>query len=158
MDVAASATFVSEPAEPDLMRQPPRDSRAPFMNQAFVTSIFTSAAGLFAAVTIAYLVSWYSGADLVHAQTVAFITWLLGHVLLALHLRSDREPLVRLGLFSNPVMVAWLVATVGFCLVVGTIPEISTIFKATPLTLREWLLAVGSALLGTSWLEVSKWL
>ncbi len=61
MDLAASATFVSEPGEGDVMKRPPRDPRRPFMDGRMVSSIFASAAGLFAAVTAAYLATWYGG-------------------------------------------------------------------------------------------------
>src|SRR5207245_9242850 len=107
MDVAVSAAFVSEPAEPNLMRHPPRDLRDPFLDKAMVRSIFTSAAGLFAAVSVVYLVTWYSGVGLATAQTAAFVTWLLGHVLMALNLRSQRDSLFHLGLLWNRLMVLW---------------------------------------------------
>jgi P-type Ca2+ transporter type 2C len=59
MDLAASSTFVAEPAEADLMRRPPRDPKAPFMDWTMVRDIFSAAVGLFAAVAVSYLVTWY---------------------------------------------------------------------------------------------------
>ncbi len=158
MDVAASATFVNERAEGDLMRQPPRDMREPFMNRRYVASIFLAAVGLFAAVSIAYLVTWYGGAGVAHAQTVAFVTWLLGHVLLALQLRTEREPLVRFGVFSNRLMNVWLGAVVFACVASVLVPSVQAQLNTASLTGAEWLLVVGMALAGTSWIELSKWL
>ncbi|HEX8036088.1 MAG TPA: cation-transporting P-type ATPase [Ktedonobacterales bacterium] len=158
MDVAASATLVNERAEGDLMRQRPRDARAPFMNRGYVSSIFAAALGLFVAVSIAYLVTWYGGAGVAHAQTVAFVTWLLGHVLLALHLRSEREPLARLGVFSNRLMDVWLGAVVLVCIAIVYVPGVQSRLNTTVLTGSEWLLVVGMAVVGTSWIEVRKWL
>jgi P-type Ca2+ transporter type 2C len=63
MDVGAASTFVAERAESDLMRRPPRDARAPFINGAMGCSIVLAAAGLFAAVAAAYLVTLYGGGD-----------------------------------------------------------------------------------------------
>ncbi|MGQ9554452.1 MAG: cation-translocating P-type ATPase [Anaerolineae bacterium] len=156
MDLAASATFVAEPAEPDLMRQPPRNPRASFMDRAMVSSIFTSAAGLFAAVSLAYLLTWYTNHDLLRAQTVAFVTWLLGHVLLALNLRSERQPLARLGLFSNRPMVIWGVATIAFIIMSTLVPPVRTALKTALPSGGEWLLAVAAAFVGTFWLELRK--
>jgi P-type Ca2+ transporter type 2C len=158
MDVAASATFVSERAEGDLMRQRPRDTRVPFMNRGYVSSIFVAALGLFAAVSVAYLVTWYGGAGVAHARTVAFVTWLLGHVLLALHLRSEREPLARLGVFSNRLMDVWLGAVLLFCVAIVYVPGVQSRLNTTALTGGEWLLVAGMAVVGTSWIEVRKWL
>lgn len=158
MDVAASVTFVNERAEGDLMRQPPRDTREPFMNRAYLTSIFAAAFGLFAVVSVAYLVTWYGGAGVAHAQTVAFVTWLLGHVLLALHLRSERQPLARLGVFSNTLMNVWLVAVVLVCIVLVYVPGVQSQVNTTSLTGREWVLVVVMAVVGTGWIEVYKWI
>ncbi len=105
MDLAASATFVAEPAEKGLMQQPPRCPKAKLMDRPMLASIFSSAVGLFAAVSVSYLATWYRTHDLTEAQTMAFAAWLVGHIFLALNLRSEREPLVRLGYFSNHLIV-----------------------------------------------------
>ena len=156
MDLAASAAFVAEPPEGDLMRQPPRDPKVKFLGPSTVRSIFAAAAGLFVAVCGVYLATWYSGAGLVTAQTMAFTTWLLGHVFLALNLRSEREPLFRLGLFSNWVMVVWAMATVALLLVGTLVPGIRHLIKLTSLNPGQWALAAGAALAGTFWIEVRK--
>ncbi len=118
MDVAASAAFISERPEADLMQRPPRDPRAPFLDRALVGSLFGGAAGLAASVSFVYLLTWYSGAGATTAHTAAFVTWLVGHVLLAFNLRTEREPVLRLGLFSNRVMLWWAGATLLFVLAV----------------------------------------
>jgi Ca2+-transporting ATPase len=167
MDLAAAATFVVEPGEADLMRRPPRDPRARFMDRAMVGSIFSSAVGLFAAVSVAYLVTlwaepqgkaWYSVAGLARAQTVAFVTWLLGHVLLALNMRSERQPIFQLGPFSNRLMVIWGAATIAFVLLVTRVPGVQTALKTVTLSSGEWALVIGTALAGTFWMEARKWL
>jgi Ca2+-transporting ATPase len=156
MDLAAAATFVAEPAEYDLMQQPPRDPRRRFMDGAMVGSIVTSAAGLFAAVSAVFLMAWYSSGDLTVARTAAFTTWLLGHVLLAFNLRTDREPFIRTGPFANRRMVGWSAATLAFVVAATMIPGAHALFKTTNLPLEEWGLLVAAALLGTFWLEVRK--
>ncbi len=158
MDLAAAATFLVEGAESDLMARPPRDPRVPFMNRGMVGSIFGSAAGLFAAVSVAYLVTWYSGAALAVAQTVAFVTWLLGHVLLAVNLRSEREPLLRLGLFSNRLMIAWAAVTVAFVLFATLVPAVHSVLRTETLSAGQWGLAIGMAAAGAFWIEARKWL
>lgn len=156
IDLAASATFVTERAESDLMQRPPRRSNAPFMNQRMVNSIFSSAAGLFAAVSVAYLVTWYSGAQLARAQTVAFVTWLLGHVFLAVNLRSERESIFKLGLFSNRFILGWSAAIVAFVLFITLVPGVQVALKTRPLTGGQWALVVGAALVGSFWIEARK--
>ena len=115
MDVTSSATFANELAEADVMHEPPRDPHARFIDGPMAGSIFSAGAGLFAAVSVAYLITWYtSGGDLLRAQTVAFLAWLLGHVFLAMNVRSEREPLFRLGFFSNRLMILWAAVVYTF--------------------------------------------
>ena len=156
MDLAASATFVTEPREDDLMHLPPRSPKAKLMDRQMLVSIFSSAVGLFVAVSVGYLVTWHRTHDLVEAQTMAFASWLLGHIFLALNLRSEREPLVRLGWFSNRLMVVWATATIGLLLFATFVPGVHNLFKVVSLSATEWLLAIGAALIGTFWIEAKK--
>lgn len=156
MDLAASATFVTEKAEFDLMQRPPRRANVPFMHERMVSSIFSSAVGLFVAVSVTYLITWYGSANLAKAQTVAFVTWLLGHVLLALNLRSERESIFKLGLFSNRFILVWSAAIAGFILLIMLIPQMQTAFRIQPLTGSEWALTISAALIGSFWIEVRK--
>ncbi|HEX7464908.1 MAG TPA: cation-translocating P-type ATPase C-terminal domain-containing protein, partial [Actinomycetota bacterium] len=154
MDLAASAAFVAERAESDLMRQPPRDPRHPFMDRTMIASILAAAAGLLAAVVVSYLVT--REVDPTRARTVAFVTWMLGHFFLALNLRSEREPLWRLGVFSNPVMTAWGGATLIVTLVAVLAPGLHTPLRTTTLAVEQWGLAAGTALAGAFWMEAWK--
>jgi Ca2+-transporting ATPase len=156
MDLAAAATFVIEPAEGDVMQRPPRNPRERFMDRAMVTSIFVSAAGLFSAVSLVYLTTWYSGASQVVAQTVAFAAWLLGHVLLAFNMRSARQPLYQVGFFSNRLMIAWGIAATLFILSAVYFKPLQTVLKTAALTGPQWILIVGATAAGTFWLEIYK--
>jgi Ca2+-transporting ATPase len=140
------------------MRLPPRNPRLRFLDRSFVLSVFTSAGGLASAVSVAYLVMFYSGVAQATAQTVAFVTWLLGHVFLALNLRSEREPLFRLGLLSNRLMVIWGMAAILFAIFASTTPGVQSVLRTVPLTLSQWLLAIALAFFGTFWIEARKWL
>jgi len=156
MDLAASAAFVAEPAESDVMRRPPRDPHTPFMNRGMVSGIFSASFGLFAAVSVAYLVTWFGGAGLVRAQTMAFVTWLFGHVFLALTMRSGNDPLMKRGLFSNRVMTAWAAVTIAFVIAVTFVAPVQQDLKATALHAADFGLAIGLAFAGTFWAEVPK--
>jgi P-type Ca2+ transporter type 2C len=120
-------------------------------------SIFSAGAGLFAAVSVAYLVTWYtSGGDLLRAQTVAFVAWLLGHAFLAINVRSEREPLFRLGFFSNRLMILWPAVVIAFVLLASLAPFVQTILKTTTLSSQDWLLVLSVTVIGTFWIEIRK--
>jgi Ca2+-transporting ATPase len=156
MDVAAAATFVAERPEAGLLRDGPRDPRARFMDRAMIGSLFTSAAGLVAAVMVAYLTTWHGTHDPAQAQGVAFFTWLLGHVFLALNMRSERQPLFQLGLFGNRLMLLWLAGTVVFVLLVAYVPGLQLAFRGVTPTAGQWAMMIGLVLAGTFWMEARK--
>ena len=119
MDLAASATFVAEPAESGIMNKPPNNPREKFINQRMLKSLFLGALSLFIAVTATYLFAWYTTQNIPYARTIAFATWMFGHIFLALNFRSDKEPLLKEGLLSNRVMLLWSLL-VFVTLLVGT--------------------------------------
>jgi len=156
MDLMAAASFVAEKAEADLLDQKPRDPKARFMDKAMISSIITSSLGLFAAVTALYLITWYGTQDQMLSQTVAFFAWLVGHVLLAFNMRSERQPMFQLGLASNRMMLIWAAAVAVFLLLISFIPGAQYLMKITTLSVFQWGIILGATLLGTFWLEIKK--
>ena len=157
MDVNASVSFVTERAEPDLMSRSPRDPRHRFMNAEMQKSIFAGAIGLFAAVSVAYGWALSQGHSFIAAQALAFVTWLLGHAFLALNMRSERTPLLQLGLFTNRFMLAWLAAVLLTVVLVTNAPFLQQALKTTALAGMDWAVALVSAFVGAFWMEASKW-
>jgi Ca2+-transporting ATPase len=156
MDLAASATFVAEPEESGTMTRPPVDPNEKFMGPAMQKSLSVGALSLFAAVSTSFLYTWYQTQNIAQAQTMAFATWMLGHIFLALNFRSEREPLVKLGLFSNKIMVLWALAVVATLILGISLPFVHDSLKITNLSLSEWALAVGVSFLATFWMELKK--
>jgi Ca2+-transporting ATPase len=156
MDLAASATFVAEPQEVGVMQKPPLNPKEKFLNRPMLTIMALGALSLFAAVSASYLYIWYTTQDLVLAQTVAFATWMVGHIFLALNLRSEKEPLSKLGLLSNKVMILWALA-IAVTLFVGTnLPFIHLSLRITSLNLSNWALVIVVSFVATFWMELKK--
>ena len=156
MDLMAAASFVTEKPEADLLKQKPRDPRAKFMDEGMTRSIVISSLGLFIAVTVVYLLTWYNTKDTATSQTVAFFGWLIGHVMLAFNMRSERQPMFQLGLTSNRIMLIWTAAVGMFLISISTIPGAQTLMKTTTLTSSQWAIILGATFIGTFWLEIKK--
>jgi Ca2+-transporting ATPase len=162
MDLAASATFVAEPEEEGIMKKPPLDPKEKFMKRSMLFMIALGTLSLFAAVSATYLFTWFTNPNLVLSerlvlsQTVAFATWLVGHIFLALNFRSEKEPLVRLGLFSNKIMVLWALAALGTLWLGTSLPFLNSSLRITSLSLENWALVFGVAFVATFWWELKK--
>jgi Ca2+-transporting ATPase len=156
MDLAASATFVAEPEESGVMAKPPVDPKEKFMNRSLLSGISMGALSLFAAVTTNFILVWFQTQSLTQSQTMAFATWMVGHILLALNFRSEKEPLVKLGIFSNKVMILWAVLA-AVTLIIGTsLPFVHDSLKITNLNLQDWTLVIGVSFVATFWMELKK--
>jgi P-type Ca2+ transporter type 2C len=156
MDLMAAASFVAEKPETDLLDLKPRDPKARFMDRAMIGSTVASSLGLFAAVTAVYLFTWYGTQDQLTSQTVAFFAWLIGHVLLAFNMRSERQPILQLGLGRNRMMLIWGGAVAVFLILISLIPGGQRLMKITSLSATQWGMILVATSIGTFWLEFGK--
>jgi len=156
MDLAASVAFTTEPPEGDVMRLPPRDPRRPFMDAGMRYGIFGGGLSLAVAVTAVYFWTWWRGGDTRQAQTMAFAAWIVGHLVLAAHMRSERQPLLRLGLFSNRAMVVWAVAALATLAIAVYLPPAQGVLRTSPMGAVDWLAVVAAAVVAPVWMEVRK--
>jgi Ca2+-transporting ATPase len=61
--------------------------------------------------------------------------------------RSLDEPAIRMGMFSNRLMLGGMLITFLLILSVVYIPLFQMIFELTPLSLEDWALPIGAAFL-----------
>lgn len=156
MDLAAAITFVVEPEEGDIMKFRPRDPNHPFMDTKMIFTIFLSAFLLFLVVSIVYIFTWVQNKNILEAQTVAFVSWMIGHIFLGINMRTEREPIIRVGLFSNTSMIVWAIVSFAVVLLVTSISLFNPILKVTPLKMSQWIIIILIAFIGTFWIEISK--
>ena len=156
MDLAASTSFVAEPAESDLLKRKPRDPKESFMNKNMMTGIFSGGITLSAAVLAVYFFSWFTTKDLATAQTFAFIIWLFGHVCLALNMRTNHVPLTKVRVFSSRSFNIWMSGVVVFLLIALNVPVLSDYLKLTPVGILPVICLALVAVLATFWMEVLK--
>jgi Ca2+-transporting ATPase len=156
MDLAASAGFVTEPAEKTIYDRKPREPKAKFPDSKMVTDMAISAASLFVAVMLAYFYAWSQNLDPVAIQTYAFSAWIMGHIILAFVMRSEKEPLSALGPLSNRIMDLWAVLAFTFLIVALTVPPITSQLKLAPIAAGQFAIILGFALIAIIWREIAK--
>jgi Ca2+-transporting ATPase len=157
MDLAASAGFVMEPKEKDIFTRPPRDPGEKVLTSRVIARIFAGGLALFASVMAAYFYAWSRHMDLAQTQTFAFTAWIFGHILLALVSRSESEPLLSLGIFSNPVISLWAAGAVSFLLLGIYVPLFREKLNLGVIDFTSIPLIAAGALLIISPLEVKKY-
>jgi Ca2+-transporting ATPase len=139
-DGLPSLALAVEPAEGDVMRRPPRHPQESIF--AHGLGFHALWVGLLMAGIVLAVQARAIAAENARWQTMVFTVLCLtqlGHVLA---IRSEKESLFRIGLFSNPYLL--LAVALTFCLQMATVylPALNHIFKTVPLTLPELLMAL----------------
>jgi Ca2+-transporting ATPase len=141
IDTSTSVAFEREPAEPDLMRRPPRRVAEPLLTRALLGRI--SVAGAFSAVAaLALLVMDPKGAA--HGQWLAYTALVCSQAVRAYANRSLTTPLHRLG--TNGFLLAAAIAVVLVQAAMPYVPALADAFRAQPLDALEWALVAVVAL------------
>jgi Ca2+-transporting ATPase len=140
MDLGASTAFVTLPPAADVMRRPPRDPAAPFLDRGLLAGIATGGLALGAAVLGAYLAAGPRGAPDA-ARGGAFVAFLVGHVALAAAMRPG-APLRPRG----PAWAAWAAAAAGLLAAVALWPALRARLGLSSLTASGGLAAAAAGL------------
>jgi Ca2+-transporting ATPase len=77
--------------------------------------------------------------NLADAQTVAFATLIVSELLRAYTARSERYPLLSIGLFGNKWMQYAVGSSFVLLLAVIYVPFLQPFFGTIPLTLQDWI-------------------
>jgi Ca2+-transporting ATPase len=151
MDLAASATFVIEPSESDVMKRTPRDPEEKFMDFRMNLWILLGGLSLISAVLLIYFGSYGLGPDI--ARTMAFGTWMVSHVFLALNFRTEEDPLYEVGILSNKMMIIWGLGAIASMFIIMYVPALQTVFRVISLNFFQWLIIFGVAFVTSFWIE-----
>ncbi len=129
-----------EPAESDVMKRPPRNPKeSVFAHGLGYHAIWV---GLLMAGIFFFVQSWAIKTGNSHWQTMVFTVLCLtqlGHVLA---IRSEKESLFKIGLFSNRPLLGAVLISFGFQMATIYMPYLNPIFKTQPLSFRELVITL----------------
>ena len=161
-DGAPALALGLEKGDPDIMDQPPRPPQEPVINRDMIAGVLVQTVAITGTVLLAYWrgLTVYAdkyGADATQtAETMAFVTLVLSELFRAYTARSERYPLLKLGIFTNK----WMQYAVGFSVallaIVVYVPFLQPIFNTIPLNLEEWVLMLPLILVPSLAAELQK--
>jgi len=138
-DGAPALALGLEATEPGIMQQPPRPPDEPVIDRTMRRGILLQTIAMTASTLGAFRLglAWFPG-SLHAAQTMAFVTLSVSELLRAYTARSERYPLLRLGVFSNRAMQWAVASSLAIILAIIYVPALDPIFNTAFLGLREW--------------------
>jgi Ca2+-transporting ATPase len=146
----------TEPAEKGIMQRPPR----PLKESIFAHGMWQHMVwvGLLIGALSLGGQAWayHGGSD--NWQTVVFTVLTFSQLVHALVIRSSRESLFTIGLFSNPALLITILLTIGLQLLVIYVPFLNIVFHTTPLSAIELLACFSLPLVVLVAVESEKWL
>jgi Ca2+-transporting ATPase len=155
MDVGASLAFVSQRAEDDVMRRPPRRPDKPFLDRSMVGGILAGGLTL-AAITGAAFVVGLSRYPVASARTLALVAWLVGQALLGIVMAWERRPVSLRDLLANKALIGWAAAAMIFASVITLIGTVREALHAGAVPISASGLSGLAAVIGPLWLELLK--
>ena len=177
-DGAPALALGVEKGDPDIMEQKPRDKFEPIINRSMTIGMIIQTITQTSAVLLAFgfgllwhleagaslsgnpisyiLGHNWVGVDVQTAETMAFVTLSLCELFRAYTVRSERASLLSIGIFSNLSMQYAVGLSILLLLLVINIPFLQPIFNTHFLSLREWSVVVGLALIPAFSEEVTK--
>ena len=129
-----------EPAEGGVMKRPPRHPKESIF--AHGLGIHAIWVGLLMGGIVLFTQAWSIKTGHGHWQTMVFTVLCLtqlGHVLA---IRSERESLFKMGLFSNKPLLGAVILSFVFQMLTIYVPSLNPIFKTEPLTFNELILTL----------------
>ena len=146
-DVFPALALAVEPAEPDVMRRPPRHPQAAILSRGFLTLIGGYGLAMTAVVLGAFGWALASpGTSLGKARTVAFMTLALSQLFHVFNARSAEPVLFGRRLFENRWVWGAVALTLGLQVAVVYLPWLSRWFRTEPLAAGDWGVVLGASL------------
>lgn len=145
-----------EPGEKGVMKRPPFDPKKGVFGEGVGAQIIWIGC-LMGAVALALGYSMWRIDPDGPWQTMVFTTLTISQMGNALAIRSNRESLLSIGLFSNPLMVVAVVSTFVLQLALIYLPVFQHVFRTETLTAQHLLISLAGSAIVFLMVELYKW-
>ena len=144
-DGLAAVALGVEPAERGIMDRPPRSPQSHLLERRGVLRILLLG-GYMGAMTLWFFHHYRAGGhSLDVARTAAFTGLVVMEKVNVFNFRSLRQPLLRVGLFTNPWLIAAWTVNMGLQLAVVYVPFLQRAMHTAPLAGMDWMLLLAFA-------------
>ncbi len=148
--------LASEHSEKNIMKRPPRNPKENIFSNGMGRHILW--VGFLMGITTLGIQFWAMNSENRHWQTMAFTVLCfsqMGHIMA---IRSERESLFKIGVFSNKSLLGALLLTVALQLTLIYSPFFNTIFKTQPLSIAELAITFVVSSVVFWAVEIEKWI
>lgn len=136
--VALGLMLAFEPKESGIMERPPRDPRAPLLTKPLVVRMLLVSALLIGGTW--WLFRWErdTGASAEEARTAAVNLFVVVEAFYLFSCRSLTHSAWRLGVFSNPWIIAGVAVQFAGQALITYVPALNAVFQTAPIDIGAW--------------------
>ncbi len=158
-DGAPALALGMEKGDPDTMTRPPRPPDESIINREMRLRIGIQTVAIAAVTLGAYWIGLgFRREHTALAGTMAFVTLSFSELLRAFTARSERYPMLKIGLFSNKWMFFAVASSLLLLIMVIYVPLLQPVFNTVPLTLGHWKTLLPLLVTPAVVAELSKWM
>ncbi|MFJ4850746.1 MULTISPECIES: cation-translocating P-type ATPase [unclassified Streptomyces] len=167
-DVLPALALGAEPPEPDVMDRPPRSRREPLFSAAVLRRFLFL--GSIQALGVCAVFFWhihsagipypdFTADNPVYREAITMVQAgiVVSQFFNAQAVRTDRESVFRIGLWSNPALIGAGFVGVALMAAISYAPALQAVFHTAPLDLADWALLAGFGALLLAAEELRKW-
>ena len=160
-DGAPALALGTEKGDPDIMSHKPRPPKEPVINKQMTIGLIIQTLAIASVTLFAfYRGLTHNGQDpvlnLPYAETMAFVTLSISELFRAFTARSERYPLLKIGLFSNKWMNRAVLSSLALLMLVVYLPFLNPVFNTISLGWEEWSLILPLVLVPSVVAELTK--
>lgn len=123
------------------MKHPPRDPESRLLFHGMVYRIIYIALLLGFGSFFMFCYGLHTG-SMMHARSMVLTSIVSFEWIMAIHFRSDELPLYKIGLFKNRWLLLAISVALGLHLSIMYLPFLNPFFHLTPLTVKDWAIAL----------------
>jgi len=145
-----------DPYPTDIMDRPPRNPKEGVLSRDILFLIIVVSAILTVGTLGVFFLELQEGADATRARTVAFTTIVFFELFLVFAMRSPRQTIWQIGLFTNTKLIVAVLASMALQVAVIYTPFLHSVFETEPLSPIDWLETVLISFTAFAFVEVLK--
>jgi Ca2+-transporting ATPase len=148
--------LTAEPAEKGIMQRPPRPPKESIFSHGMWQHMLW--VGLLMGGVSLFTQAWALHSGSAHWQTMVFTVLCLSQMGHVLAIRSEKESLFKIGIFSNLFLLAAVALTFVLQMATIYVPLLQPIFKTEALSAEELVLCIALSAVVFVAVEIEKWL
>jgi calcium-translocating P-type ATPase len=167
-DVLPALALGAEPPEPDVMDRPPRSPRERLFSTGVVRRFLFL--GTIQAIGVCFVFFWhihtagipysaFSADNRVYQEAITMTQAgiVVSQFFNGLAVRTDRQSILRVGLLSNPRLIAAECIGVALMAAISYLPPLQAVFHTAPLDAADWAILAGFGVVLLVAEETRKW-